>query len=149
MTNGRYSSRNSTEEVNVAKIENDTKLNLKAVETAIDAIDETLRTLPDNIEILAARGDKPGIKKLIDLAGTANSDSEEYKKQLSVLQTRHKEVIRNRPRQHKLYAEHYNRCFAVGAEALALNQRINVNSGGLIGQIVELIDPPATEEVKS
>lgn len=149
MTNGRYSSRNSTERVNIAKIEEDTKCTLSSVATAIDAIDETLRVLPDNIEILASRGDKEGIKKLLALAATANDDSEAYKKDLDALRERQDEIVKQRPTRPKFYADHYSKCFQVGAEAVALNQRINNNSGGLVEQIVGLIDSPAKEEVKS
>lgn len=154
MTNGRYSSRNeTTEKVNIAKIEEDTELSFDAVAAAIEVIDESIRTLPDSIEVLAARGDKDGIKKLIALAGSANDDSETYKQQLSKLRERQKQNIDTRPTKQRHFADHYSRCFNVGAEALALSQRIGSESGGLVDQIHQLIEPEAAqsaeEEVKS
>jgi hypothetical protein len=149
MTDGRYTSRNTTEKVNVAQVEEDTKNSVNAVRETIDVIDESIRTLPDSIEVLASRGDRDGIKKLLVLTGTANDDAERFKKELKGLEEKQDRVLQSRPSRPRHYADHYTRCFAVGGEAIELNQRVMNVSGGLVEQIAELLQPSSTEEASS
>lgn len=142
MTDGRYYSRNTTEKVNIAQVEKETQNNFDAVHTTLEVIDESIRTLPDSIEILAGRGDKEGIKKLLTLTSTANDDAEKYKKELSELEVKKNRVVQSRPSRPRHYADHFNRCFEVAAEALELNQRVMNTSGGLVEQIAELLQTP-------
>lgn len=144
-TDGRYSARNSSVESNIDAVAEDTRTNKNSLTAAMELIDESIRTLPDSIEVLAKRADRKGIKDLLALTETACSDAETFRAQKKAIDDRFDRLEQERPKKPGQFADKHHRLFKCGSEYIELNQQVMRRGGDLVAQIAELIDPDLKE----
>ena len=144
-TDGRYSARNSNARSNLEAAEKDTEQSRDAVDATLEMIDESLRTLPDSLEVLIARGDKQATKDLLAISKAACDDAQRFRGEKKEIDDRFTRLKQERPKKESHVADNYNRLFRCGTDYLELNQRVMNVSGALVEQITGMLDPSAKQ----
>ena len=142
-TDGRYSARNSNARSNLEAAEKDTEQSREAVTATLDMIDESLRVLPDSLEILIKRGDKQGVKDLLAINKTACDDALRFRAEKKKIDDRFTRLKQERPKKDRHIADNHAGLWRCGTEYLELNQKVMNVSGPLVEQVTTILDPSA------